>query len=575
MRSTWTKHSRRRTGLLVLLITISIHGFRSANAATWTRKADMPTPRWGHSAAVVNGKIYVIGGLMSEPSFLKAESIAAVEEYDPATDTWSRKADMPAPRGYLYGSHPVVDGKIYVTGGGNHGQAMMARVDVYDPATETWTRVADMPTARISMARVAWNEKIYVFGGLTGRLPSPYSSANVTEVYDPQTDIWREAAPMPRGVWEHSALVVEDKIYVVGGANAQDAERILQVYDPRTDTWTNATPFPSNVRGFSASVLYNEIYVFGGWFNSGQWPKADTWLYDPTTDTWTAATPLPDVRSEFSTSVVNGRIYAIGGSPRPHNLQATATVYELNPGFDFTGDGIVDAQDMSVLVDHWHTDSPHYDITGDGIVDVQDLVALSEHLFEDYRTVAHWMLDETEGLTAYDSLGVHDGYVVGNPIWVHDGGQVGGAIELDGVDDYVGTPFVRNPAEGPFSVFAWVRGGAPGQVLVSQLGGADWLATDAFAGALWTGLQGRSRLSGPLLSETLVTDGQWHHVGLTWDGSIRSLYVDDLLVAEDPDSGLIPCEGGLNIGCGALLEPDTFFAGRIDDVHVYNRAITP
>jgi len=561
--------------IAILVVTMVLANDETARAATWTQKADMPTPRWGHSAAVVNGKIYVIGGLMSEPSFLNAESIAAVEEYDPATDTWTRKTDIPAPRGYLYGSHPVVDGKIYVTGGGNRGQAMIARVDVYDPATDTWTRVADMPTARLAMARVAWNGKIYVFGGLTGRLPSPYSSVNVTEVYDPQTDTWAEAAPMPRGVWEHSALVVEDKIYVVGGASAQNAERILQVYDPRTDTWTNATPFPSNVRGFSACVLYDEIYVFGGWFNSGQWPQADTWVYDPTTDIWTAGTPLPDVRSEFSTSVVNGRIYAIGGSPRPHNVQATATVYELNPGFDFTGDGIVDAQDMSVLVNHWHTDSPHYDITGDGIIDVEDLIILSESLFEDYRLLAHWMLDETDGDLAYDSTGQYDAVLMGNPLWLPDGGQIGGALQLDGVDDHIDTMFGLNPEESIFSVFAWIKGDTTGQVIVSQIDGADWLLTDPSFGVLMTELTSNGRTGKPLISQVTVTDGQWHRVGLTWDGSTRILYVDDVEVAWDTQERLTPCEGNFQIGCGSSKSTGSFWSGLIDDVHIYNRAIRP
>jgi len=96
-----------------LVIAIVLASVGIAGADTWTQKADMPTPRWNHSAAVVNGNIYVIGGVASEPSFLNGKELSVVEEYDPATDTWTRKADMPAPRGYLTKSNPVVDGKIY------------------------------------------------------------------------------------------------------------------------------------------------------------------------------------------------------------------------------------------------------------------------------------------------------------------------------------------------------------------------------------------------------------------------------------------------------------------------------
>ena len=57
------------------------------------------------------------------------------------------------------------------------------------------------------------------------------------------------------------------------------------------------------------------------------------------------------------------------------------------PIVDFNGDGIVDAADMCIIVDHWGTDEPLCDIGpmpwGDGIVDVQDLIVLAEHLFED------------------------------------------------------------------------------------------------------------------------------------------------------------------------------------------------
>ena len=78
--------------------------------------------------------------------------------------------------------------------------------------------------------------------------------------------------------------------------------------------------------------------------------------------------------------------------------------------------------------------------------------------------VACWALDESEGSVA-DSLGVNNATLYGNPVWQPAGGKVDGALQFDGIDDYVWTPFVVNPAQGPFSVLAWVKGGAPGQVI--------------------------------------------------------------------------------------------------------------
>jgi hypothetical protein len=79
----------------------------------------------------------------------------------------------------------------------------------------------------------------------------------------------------------------------------------------------------------------------------------------------------------------------------------------------------------------------------------------------------------------------------------------------------------------------------------------------------------------PLLSQTVITDGQWHCVGFVWDGGYRALYVDDTLVAEDSQPGLSDSLGGLNIGCGSDLTAGTFFSGMIDDVRIYNRAVRP
>jgi hypothetical protein len=125
----------------------------------------------------------------------------------------------------------------------------------------------------------------------------------------------------------------------------------------------------------------------------------------------------------------------------------------------------------------------------------------------------------------------------GDPIWEPAGGHIDGALCWDGVDDYVGTPFVLNPGDGQFSVFAWVNGGAPGQVILSQRGeGANWLMAAAPNGELMTELT--SGRGGPLASAGVVTDGAWHHAGYVRDGSNRILYVDDIEVARDTVTSL-------------------------------------
>ena len=252
------------------------------------------------------------------------------------------------------------------------------------------------------------------------------------------------------------------------------------------------------------------------------------------------------------------------------------------PIVDFNGDGIVDAADMCRMVDHWHTNEPLCDIGpspwGDSIVDVQDLIVLAEHLFvelNDPTLVAHWALDETEGDIASDSANDNDGTVYGDPAWQPEGGVVDGALQLDGIDDYVNTPFVLNSAEGNFSVFVWIKDGAPGQAVFSQAGGVNWLCADTLEGNLMTELKASGRGATELLSQTIITDGNWHRIGLVWDGSHRTLYVDDVAVAEDTQTNLLGSDNGLYIGAGTAMEPGSFWSGLIDDVRIYNRVVTP
>jgi len=252
------------------------------------------------------------------------------------------------------------------------------------------------------------------------------------------------------------------------------------------------------------------------------------------------------------------------------------------PIVDFNGDGEVDGCEVCTMADCWGTDDPLCDIGpmawGDGVVDVEDLKVLAEYIGEpldDPTLVAHWALDEAEGTIAYDSAGEYDGTLNGEPLWRPDDGIVNGAIELDGTDDYISTPFVINPYEENFSVFTWIKGGAPGQVIISQQDGVNWLLSDPTEGNLMTELKCQGRSGTPLVSNTVITDGNWHRICFVWDSSYRVLYVDDVEVASDAQVGLESSEGVLYIGVGKNFSPDSFFSGLIDDVRIYNRAVTP
>jgi 7,8-dihydropterin-6-yl-methyl-4-(beta-D-ribofuranosyl)aminobenzene 5'-phosphate synthase len=248
---------------------------------------------------------------------------------------------------------------------------------------------------------------------------------------------------------------------------------------------------------------------------------------------------------------------------------------------DFTGDWMVDIADLIMLIEHWGQSDPRFDIApplfGDGTVNAVDLETMMSYWGEeipDPSLIAHWRLDETEGMIAHDSLGSYDATVMGEPVWRPAAGAVDGALEL-GETTCVVADFVLNPSDGPFSVFAWVKDGEPGQVIVSQQGGANWLMADQGDGSLATELRAGGRSPKNLGSQMVITDGNWHRVGFTWDGGTRRLYVDDVLVAEDAQIALERSTGKLLMGCGKDMAPDSFWSGLIDDVRIYDRTVKP
>ncbi len=261
----------------------------------------------------------------------------------------------------------------------------------------------------------------------------------------------------------------------------------------------------------------------------------------------------------------------------------------IMPVVDLNADATVNVGDIAIMTEHWGTFEPLCDIgptpLGDGIVDVQDLEVLIEYIEPIDRTlIAHWALDEIEGDIAQDSVGGdNDAFVTGGPVWIPDGGKIGGALQFDGIDDYITTSFVLNPGEVSFSIFAWILGSGPGQVIISQAQpsvesltslGSTWLSTDSSEGKLVSGLM--DVYFGPLESDVVVTDGQWHQVGLVYDRDTmhRLLYVDGVEVAADTDYvGGLSCDGGLYIGIDNTLDAGSFFSGLIDDVRIYRRTL--
>ena len=101
-----------------------------------------------------------------------------------AEDSWVSKASMHEARSGV--GTAVMNGKIYVIGGTNQ-EGFRATNEEYDPETNTWTFEAPMPTARSAFGIAVYQNKIYCIGGYT----NGFSATGVNEVYDQQLTLGR------------------------------------------------------------------------------------------------------------------------------------------------------------------------------------------------------------------------------------------------------------------------------------------------------------------------------------------------------------------------------------------------
>ena len=71
----------------------------------------------------------------------------------------------------------------------------------------------------------------------------------------------------------------------------------------------------------------------------------------------------------------------------------------------------------------------------------------------------------------------------------------------------------------------------------------------------------------------MITDGQWHRIGVAWDSKNRILYADGKVVAWDMQPEGTISEGGFMIGAGTTA--GSLWTGLIDDVRIYSRVVEP
>ena len=263
------------------------------------------------------GKVYVFGGGGKDFKSLNSTGI-----YDPEKDIWYKGSDMPTTRSGAVAA--VFNNRIYVMGGGlrrEDGRFEFFRIaEIYHPETDTWSQGPDMLMPHDYPVSVVMGNCIYVFGGhhpdATKGGPMTDPGFSFCEAFDPAIDTWREIAQMPTPRFASAAVVLGDRILVLGGAGLREDGfknfDVVESYDPRINQWSEAGfRLPQPAAGAGACIRNNRLYLAGG--NSGDRIENRTRYYDPDCSQWTELSPLETGRLVMGMICMGDTLYLIGG----------------------------------------------------------------------------------------------------------------------------------------------------------------------------------------------------------------------------------------------------------------------
>lgn len=314
--------------LFGLLTTALLFPVVSNAAEKWQAVSELPTQRRGFATAVVDGKVYLIGGTPFQ-NRRGPYGLSTVEVYDPKTNSWEQVADMPTSR--TNAEVAVVNGTIYVCGGYNGIDNRLINikfldiVEAYDPQTDTWMRKQGMSVPRQDFGTGVVAGKIYSIGGYVHPLdiePEAPWRIDLVEAYDPATDTWMKRAKIQRRRDGFGVGVVNNHIYTIGGRGWPQVGpggpflKVIEAYNPKINRWEWKNEMPDLRLAFSTVVLNDAIYLIGGFIWQGRVPQymATVDTYTPETEEWNSIPPMPTPVLPFGAAVVNGNIYVFGGT---------------------------------------------------------------------------------------------------------------------------------------------------------------------------------------------------------------------------------------------------------------------
>jgi hypothetical protein len=164
---------------------------------------------------------------------------------------------MPTPRGGLAAA--VLDQRIHALGGS--AEQVSRAHEVYEPVSNRWTAAAPMPTARDHLGAVAFQGHVWALGGRTSFMGTQYATV---EIWDPAANAWRVGPSLPEGRGGLAAAALADRIIVFGGEAPLRIFSSTEMYEAAGNRWISKAPMPTPRHGIGAAVVDGRVYVPGG-----------------------------------------------------------------------------------------------------------------------------------------------------------------------------------------------------------------------------------------------------------------------------------------------------------------------
>jgi len=591
----------------------------------------MASARAYHNLTVLpDGMVLVTGGSGSTDVFDLSPAVLQAELWSPSTETWSPLASMDVPRLYHSTALLLPDGRVLVTGSGRWGFDQLS-AQVYSPP---YLFKGTRPAITAAPAQTSYGSTFTVSTPDASRIAkvSLIRPGSVTHAFDQDQRFVPLTFQAITGGLSVQAPANANlappgyyMLFIVDTDGVPSVGAFVQLPLPGADVQPPTAPTNLNATGSvrAVSLTWNAAtdnvgvtgYNVHRSTSSGFVPTTANRIATPTGTSYTNNNLAPgtyyyvvtakDAAGNVSTPSAQASATALPDTTAP-SISITA------PTADSTVSGIVTvtaavSDDIAVssvqfLLDGaalgspltgspystlWvtsgtpngsHTLSARATDSSGNVGSAPDVIVTVSNagVPGGEGLVAAYALNETAGTTAADASGNGHPGTVSGATWIATG-KVGGALSFDGVNDWVTVPNAPdlNPATG-LTVMTWIYptvSNGVRDVVIKEGAGVD---VYNLYHRNWRGRPEANVLIGGVnrtAEGTSLPANAWSHVASTYDGVTLRLFVNGVQVASTAAAGSIPSSTGpLRIGGNSLW--GEFFKGRIDEVRVYNRALS-